>query len=633
MKHLSRIFSLLLMLSVATALSLNAQVVRVQGGSVGSTTLNTGAGVTPAMQVTGSDALSPNGYGFFVAGNATSGGNMSMHTQISTGDAQSRMTLKCGDPTDFAPRLQMISGDDVTGSQGAALFDYGSRNYDASATAFFAMRFMPTAGAPVEMIRASSNEGVYLAHQAGMVGIGTSTPAELLHVAGTVRSDDLGGGGNVMADANGNLIISEIELQLSGNILSLSNGSSTIDLSTVIGGGGSSLWTDLGFNEIGYSTGNVAVGDITNPNHKLDVEDNSGAVAMRVVAVESDATATSADGEALNLRAGFKGLTMQNDLNPEELNGDTYGVDIDNFMSGSLFLGNNFSVFGYASGSRAGGHANYSIYGDEGQTAGNGTNYAGYFDGDVTVSGNLTELSDRKFKKNITGIGNALTLIKQLEPKEYEYRQNEFPHIGMKEGRRFGFIAQEMEQVVPSLVTYNIHPASTPPQGSDRPAGPSVEYKGINYTEMVPVLTKGIQEQQDIIEAQASEIELLKEENQELALKMEKIEMLLQELGLNDETNTQTAPSSTEDNRLFQNQPNPFNQATVIPYYLSPETNAATITIFDMKSGAQVKTFELTQKGSGKVTLDGGTLAAGAYTYTLVVDGKQVASKVMILTN
>jgi hypothetical protein len=46
-------------------------------------------------------------------------------------------------------------------------------------------------------------------------------------------------------------------------------------------------------------------------------------------------------------------------------------------------------------------------------------------------------------------------------------------------------------------------------------------------------------------------------------------------------------------------------------------------------SGAQVKTYPL----GGTVKISARELAAGMYIYTLVVDGKQVDSKKMILTN
>lgn len=42
----------------------------------------------------------------------------------------------------------------------------------------------------------------------GRLGIGTTTPAEELHVIGDIRSSALIGGGNVQADASGNLIVS-----------------------------------------------------------------------------------------------------------------------------------------------------------------------------------------------------------------------------------------------------------------------------------------------------------------------------------------------------------------------------------------------------------------------------------------
>lgn len=45
-------------------------------------------------------------------------------------------------------------------------------------------------------------------NESGNVGIGITAPAEELHVIGDIRSSALAGGGNVQADANGNLIVS-----------------------------------------------------------------------------------------------------------------------------------------------------------------------------------------------------------------------------------------------------------------------------------------------------------------------------------------------------------------------------------------------------------------------------------------
>ena len=76
-----------------------------------------------------------------------------------------------------------------------------------------------------ESVRGGSNGAIHMANEAGghtvelntagnsfltggRLGIGTTSPAEELHVIGDIRSSVLAGGGNVQADGSGNLIIS-----------------------------------------------------------------------------------------------------------------------------------------------------------------------------------------------------------------------------------------------------------------------------------------------------------------------------------------------------------------------------------------------------------------------------------------
>jgi len=74
-------------------------------------------------------------------------------------------------------------------------------------------------------------------------------------------------------------------------------------------------------------------------------------------------------------------------------------------------------------------------------------------------------------------------------------------------GQRIGFIAQEMEEVLPELVFIN-----------------EVDgYKGINYAEVTAVLTEAIKEQQ-------AEIDRLQQENQHLNARLERLEKALEAL-------------------------------------------------------------------------------------------------------
>jgi hypothetical protein len=50
------------------------------------------------------------------------------------------------------------------------------------------------------------------------------------------------------------------------------------------------------------------------------------------------------------------------------------------------------------------------------------------------------------------------------------------------------------------------------------------------------------------------------------------------------------------------------------------------------KNGKVLKLLPVSNAGKGIVHIDAATLAAGAYNYSLIVDGKLIASKQMVLT-
>jgi flagellar biosynthesis chaperone FliJ len=85
----------------------------------------------------------------------------------------------------------------------------------------------------------------------------------------------------------------------------------------------------------------------------------------------------------------------------------------------------------------------------------------------------------------------------QLEPKEYEYKRDEYPGMHFSQGKQFGFIAQDMEKVFPELST-NKKKILDPTQKS--PDKVVSGYYTVNYIGLIPVLVKAIQEQQQHIE-------------------------------------------------------------------------------------------------------------------------------------
>ena len=123
--------------------------------------------------------------------------------------------------------------------------------------------------------------------------------------------------------------------------------------------------------------------------------------------------------------------------------------------------------------------------------------------GNIAVAGEFMAASDQRFKKNIKAIEKSITLVKQLRPVRYDFRTNDFPALNFPSTTQYGFIAQDLETIIPELVSTSKEVTST--------NGESFISKSINYIELVPLLTKAIQEQQVIIEELQREVKALSE--------------------------------------------------------------------------------------------------------------------------
>lgn len=112
--------------------------------------------------------------------------------------------------------------------------------------------------------------------------------------------------------------------------------------------------------------------------------------------------------------------------------------------------------------------------------------------------GSYASISDKRYKKDISTIDdNAINKIISLRPVRYLMKEdtaNSKMHIG--------FISQEVEQIFPELVA------------TDK------DVKMMNYTGLIPILTKGIQEQQQ-------QINILQKENQDLKMRLDKLEKMI----------------------------------------------------------------------------------------------------------
>ena len=101
-----------------------------------------------------------------------------------------------------------------------------------------------------------------------------------------------------------------------------------------------------------------------------------------------------------------------------------------------------------------------------------------YASGTILASQGTTCSSDRRFKKDINPLNNALENVLKLEGVNYYWKKDEFPERGFNDSLQIGFIAQDLEKVFPQMVF-------TAADG----------YKSVDYSRLTPVLVEAIKEQ------------------------------------------------------------------------------------------------------------------------------------------
>jgi hypothetical protein len=254
--------------------------------------------------------------------------------------------------------------------------------------------------------------------------------------------------------------------------------------------------------------------------------------------------------------------------------------------------------------------------------------------------------SDGRVKKNIKQNVPGLSFINKLQPITYNLDLNAIdkiidrPAIKDKAGKTIqpsqteldarkakeqivytGFIAQDVEKAAQSL-NYDF-------SGVDKPDNANTLY-GLRYGDFVVPLVKAVQElsrQNDSLNLKISEFENLKMENQQLEQRVAKLEAMMN-VSRQSAVNSQQSIAISSAS-LAQNVPNPFSNSTTINYSLSQQFSSAKIIITD-KNGNAIKQINLSGN-KGSVNVDASTLSSGAYQYSLIVDGKSIATKQMIL--
>ena len=258
---------------------------------------------------------------------------------------------------------------------------------------------------------------------------------------------------------------------------------------------------------------------------------------------------------------------------------------------------------------------------------------------------NWTNISDGRVKKNIKDNVPGLAFINKLKPVTYNLDLDaadkiiQRPVITDAEGKPIataaeelqaknekekivysGFVAQQVEQAAKSI-GYDF-------SGVDAAKNDKDLY-GLRYAEFVVPLVKAVQELSSQNEKLKSQNDDQQKVNADLERRIEKLEALL---AINTTSNNSQgltispAPGAS----LEQNVPNPFSGITTVNCYI-PVNNGNAYVNFYSQTGNLLKSIKVTGEGKNTITLTANELAAGTYKYALVVDGKVMDSKTMVV--
>jgi hypothetical protein len=388
----------------------------------------------------------------------------------------------------------------LTKSSGGA-DNYVRLNLQNSTTAYFQLASNPSVTDAASILNiytngAGGNIMSFLGN--GNVGIGTSSPVTKLDVVGgttTIRGAALF---NTSSTAGTN----------SAAYIRSANGFSSATTPDY------SWWYNdqcgffhpasdvIGFTTVGVermrinSSGYVGIGT-SSPNHPLDVVSAAGdaiglTVRNRTGNDYANFSFTTNDGATVqtgivNALTGTNGANLIFNKKPDG-SGATEAMRIDS--SGNLLVGStSYSLSVNNTQIGAAGIANNTLNGfnialnkpsGDPQTAYQTFFWAGGLVGYIAYNGsgvNYVTTSDERLKTNIIDSGTALGVVNDIKVRSFDW-------VSESEHDDFGFVAQELYEAYPKAVT----------KQKDKEDGSMDMPWGVDYSKLVPVLVKAIQE-------------------------------------------------------------------------------------------------------------------------------------------
>lgn len=212
--------------------------------------------------------------------------------------------------------------------------------------------------------------------------------------------------------------------------------------------------------------------------------------------------------------------------------------------------------------------------------------------------------SDERLKKDIQPITEALTKVDALNGVTFAFRRDEFPTEHLDSLRNIGFIAQEVEAIIPEAVRTGLN-----------------GFKAVNYGALVSLAVEAIKEQQAIVNRQQSLILTQQKQLDDLSARLAALEKTPQQ--------TPSVPELSNGVQFFQNNPNPFSESTTISYFIPQTVVSVQLVLFDADGRNEIVSTDISTRGLGQQIIDASMLQAGSYLYTIRADGQVLPTKKM----
>lgn len=116
---------------------------------------------------------------------------------------------------------------------------------------------------------------------------------------------------------------------------------------------------------------------------------------------------------------------------------------------------------------------------------------------DVYAANGMIQTSDRRSKTNITNLDYGLTEVLKMQPVSFNWKNKSNPDT------KLGLIAQDLQALIPEVVHSHVWEKD---EKTGVLAKRELNRLGVYYSDLVPVLIKALQQQQQIINNQKTEI-------------------------------------------------------------------------------------------------------------------------------